>query len=124
MPENASMRSAVKPAGPVTCAATPSGASCASRSATASTVVLTLIEVSIGTKASAAFPSFEEISGETPLSTPGRPLRPSTAVRSCCSCESLSFASDENTTTAGIACESVKSPSMPCTFVASADDGR
>ncbi len=111
MPENASTRSAAKPAGPVTCTDTPSGTPPRSCSPTATTTSSMSDAASIGTNAWIARPSSDGIAGETASATP------SISGRSATCCPTVSVASASNpssevkTTIAGMASESLNSPS-------------
>ena len=70
IPRKPFTRSAVKPAGPVTQASTPPGASLATTSRTSSTTSRTSPELSMGTKICAACPSAETTGGEASPATP------------------------------------------------------
>ncbi len=114
----------MNPAGPVTYTVTPEGTPARSSFPKAATTSPTSASSSIDTNAWAALPSSERIAGEVLPLTPSTELDAVNAFEIRARSPSLSFPLLTKTTIAGIAFESLNSPSRVCTLVASADAGR
>ena len=123
MPENASDRSATRPAGPVTATVSPSGVSWASSSRSSATTSPVSASASTSTTTSTARPSSDGMGGETSR-TSGTPARSWVAVPIVPSCARVISPCDSMTTMAGMPSESRNSPSRSCTCVACESTGR